>query len=105
MFFKVSEIKRANGLVADQEIFALPFIRIPVSRLQRDIILTKSLENNSSVLLHLPTAASSSNTEIGSKIYQPDVLSQQNLQKYSAKATSNLTHNDFSYFHHRRSIV
>lgn len=31
-------MKRANNLVADQDLFALPSIRIPVSRLQKDIL-------------------------------------------------------------------
>ncbi|KAH7714249.1 LysM domain-containing protein [Aphelenchoides avenae] len=35
---QVAEVKRANNLVADQDLFALPAVRIPVSRLQKDIL-------------------------------------------------------------------
>uniref|UniRef100_A0A0N5A8S8 LysM domain-containing protein n=1 Tax=Syphacia muris TaxID=451379 RepID=A0A0N5A8S8_9BILA len=35
----VFEIKRVNGIVADQEIFALPSVKIPISRLRKELDL------------------------------------------------------------------
>ncbi|VDD92577.1 unnamed protein product, partial [Enterobius vermicularis] len=40
----VSEIKRANGIVGDQEIFALPSVKIPISRLRKELDLEHERE-------------------------------------------------------------
>lgn len=58
----MSEIKRANGLVSDQEIYALPSIRIPVSSFQRELLMSERLSSNDyeQVSSHLQTSKISS---------------------------------------------
>lgn len=44
MCFQVSELKRINNLVAEQDLFALPVVRIPISRLRKELDLEHERE-------------------------------------------------------------
>ncbi|VDN26110.1 unnamed protein product [Gongylonema pulchrum] len=43
----ISDLKRANNIVSEQDIYALPFIKIPVSRLRVDLDSAQQNENDS----------------------------------------------------------
>lgn len=36
-YFQVFDLKRANNIVSEQDIYALPYVKIPVSKLRKEL--------------------------------------------------------------------